>query len=94
MNQKGTLRKRGNTWRIAYYDERGKRIWEPAGSNEKEARKLLNSRIEAVEGTKALEKAERARGTYREPSEETLEECGKAWLRRREARLAPSTLRS
>ena len=94
MAQRGMLRKRGNTWELTYRDASGKQRWESAGSNEKEARKLLNSRIEAVEGTKALEKAERARGTYREPSEETLEECGKAWLRRREARLAPSTLRS
>ena len=74
MAQLGTLRKRGNTWELSYFDASGKRVFESAGANERQARKLLRERVEAVEDAKALEKAERACGTYRERSGQTFGE--------------------
>ena len=91
---RGSLRKRGNRYYAVYRDETGKQKWEAAGTNEKNARKLLRSRVEAVDNAKALERLERRRGTYREPTEQTFGGYLDDWLKRKKARLAPSTHRT
>ena len=91
---RGSLRKRGDRYYAVYRDETGKQKWEAAGTNEKNARKLLRSRVEAIDNAKALERAERRQGTYQEPTEQTFGDYLDDWLKRKKARLAPSTHRT
>lgn len=53
---------------------------------------LLRERVEAVDAERAIVKRAKKQGTCVEPAQETLEEYGKAWIKRKEARLARSTI--
>ena len=75
--------KRGSGYSIVYRGITGEQVWEAAGPNEREAARIRQARIKAIKAERAIAKREKARGTYREPTDETLEEFGRAWLERK-----------
>ena len=83
--------KRGSGYSIVYRGVTGEQIWETAGPNEREAARIRQARIKAVNAERAIAKREKARGSYCQPTGETLEEFGQAWLERKRPRIKKST---
>jgi len=75
--------KRRGKWVLDYYDQHGKRRWETAQGNQKEAKELLAQRLLEI-----------GRGDYLSPKERNVPftEFAEGWLNGREAKIRPATI--